>query len=99
MMSSTLTFSKPFAMNRRALSSRIRVRVRLWRLRIFGLIPGVEGGVFFITGIWRLAAMVVAVRQALDYSTTWRAVVVCLIGFLIDSFTFMLLVWFLLGTG
>ncbi len=30
-----------------------------------------------------LAAMVVAVRQALDYTSTWRAVGVCLVGWLI----------------
>jgi hypothetical protein len=41
--------------------------------------------------------MVVAVRQALDYSSTWRAVVVCLIGLLIDFFTFMVLFWLFLG--
>jgi hypothetical protein len=29
---------------------------------------------------WMTAAMVVAVRQALDFSTTWRAAVVCLAG-------------------
>ena len=68
-------------------------------LRIFGLIPGAAPVVFGISGIWRLAAMVVAVRQALDYSSTWRALIVCLIGFLIDLFTFMVLVWFLLGAG
>jgi hypothetical protein len=28
-----------------------------------------------------LVAMVVAVRQALDYRSTWRAVAVCAIGF------------------
>jgi hypothetical protein len=27
-----------------------------------------------------LAAMIVAVRQALDYTSTWRAVAVCAIG-------------------
>jgi hypothetical protein len=28
-----------------------------------------------------LVAMVVAVRQALDYTSTWRAIAVCAIGF------------------
>ena len=37
--------------------------------------------------------MVVAVRQALDYSSTWRAVVVCLLGLLVDAFTFLVLLW------
>jgi hypothetical protein len=30
--------------------------------------------------VWQLAAMVVAVRQALDYKSTGRAVAVCVIG-------------------
>lgn len=68
-------------------------------LRIVGLIPGAADVVFYITGIWRLAAMVVAVRQALDYSSTWRAVVVCLIGLLVDVFTRLVLLWILLGAG
>jgi hypothetical protein len=33
--------------------------------------------------IWSLAAMVVAVRQVLDYSDTFKAVVVVLIGFVV----------------
>jgi len=68
-------------------------------LRLFGIIPGAAAIVFPLSGIWRLAAMVVAVRQALDYSSTWRAVVVCLLGLLVDVFTFLLLVWLLLGAG
>jgi hypothetical protein len=66
-------------------------------LRIGGLVPGAAGAVFYITGIWRLAAMVVAVRQALDYSSTWRAVLVCVIGLLVDVFSWMLLAWMFLG--
>ena len=31
--------------------------------------------------IWQLVAMVVAVRQALDYESTWRAVGVVVVGF------------------
>ena len=29
--------------------------------------------------------MVIAVRQALDYTSTWRAVAVCLIGWLVQG--------------
>lgn len=36
-----------------------------------------------ITGVWMLIAMVIAVRQALDYDSTWRAVGVCLLGWAI----------------
>jgi hypothetical protein len=53
--------------------------------RILGIIPGLTGIVFFLTGIWMLVAMVVAVRQALDYQSTLRAVVVCIIGWIIQG--------------
>lgn len=49
-------------------------------IRILGLIPVIGFMSFFISSIWMLAAMIVAVRQALDYTSTWRAVAVCAIG-------------------
>lgn len=51
-------------------------------LRIFGFIPVLGGIILFVTGIWQLVAMVIAVRQALDYESTGRAVGVVLIGFI-----------------
>jgi ACR3 family arsenite efflux pump ArsB len=39
---------------------------------------------FIGAGIWMLVAMVVAVRQALDYQSTWRAIGVVVIGFLVQ---------------
>ncbi|MBE9571248.1 MAG: hypothetical protein IMF11_11515 [Proteobacteria bacterium] len=54
-------------------------------IRILGIIPGLAWIVFLIAGIWMLVAMVVAVRQALDYKSTFRAVGVCLIGWLIQA--------------
>ena len=33
-----------------------------------------------MTAVWMLAAMVVAVRQALDYTSTVRAIAVCGVG-------------------
>jgi hypothetical protein len=50
-------------------------------LRVFMLVPGLSGIVFFACALWMLVAMVVAVRQALDYDSTWRAIAVCAIGF------------------
>jgi hypothetical protein len=50
-------------------------------LGILGALPLIGGLVLFVVWVWQLAAMVVAVRQALDYTSTGRAVVVCLIGF------------------
>jgi hypothetical protein len=49
-------------------------------LRVFGILPGVTIPVFVITAVWMLAAMVVAVRQALDYQSTGRAIIVCVLG-------------------
>jgi hypothetical protein len=49
-------------------------------LRVFGIFPGVTLPVFGVTAVWMLAAMVVAVRQALDYRSTARALAVCGLG-------------------
>ena len=54
-------------------------------LRIFGIVPGLTGIVFSVTAVWMLAAFVVAVRQALDYTSTGRAVGVCLIGWIVNG--------------
>ena len=40
---------------------------------------------FIAAAIWMLVAMVIAVRQALDYKSTWRAVGVVVTSFLIQS--------------
>ena len=53
-------------------------------LRILGSLPGVGLLVLSITQIWLLVAMVVAVRQALDYTSTLRAVGVCLVGWVLQ---------------
>lgn len=50
-------------------------------IRILGIVPPLAGIVFFVASIWMLVAMVIAVRQALDYTSTWRAIAVCAIGF------------------
>jgi hypothetical protein len=50
-------------------------------LRVFGLVSPLAGPVFLIASLWMLVAMVVAVRQALDYEGTARALAVCAIGF------------------
>lgn len=48
-------------------------------LRIFGIIPVIGGTIYAISTVWMLVAMVIAIRQALDYKSTGRAVVVCVI--------------------
>ena len=54
-------------------------------LRIAGIVPGLGIAALVIPSIWMLCAMVVAVRQALDYQSTGRAIVVCLVGFLVQA--------------
>ena len=54
-------------------------------IRILGIIPGLAWLVFLVAGIWMLVAMVVAVRQALDYKSTFRAIGVCAIGWIIQA--------------
>ena len=48
--------------------------------RALGFIPVVGNIIFAVASIWMLVAMVVAVRQALDYTSTLRAIAVVLIG-------------------
>jgi hypothetical protein len=52
-------------------------------LRILGILPGIGGLVGIITSLWMLASMIVAVRQALDYQSTGRAIAVCILGFVV----------------
>jgi hypothetical protein len=61
-------------------------------LRVFGVVPGLAPLVFLVAGIWMLVAMVIAVRQALDYTSTSRAVGVCLIGWLFQVLVVLLAV-------
>ena len=49
------------------------------------LVPGLMLPVLLVSRVWMLLAMVVAVRQALDYTSTWRAIAVCLVGWLLTS--------------
>lgn len=49
-------------------------------LRVLGVMPAVLMPVFIGTAIWMLIAMIVAVRQALDYRHTGRAIAVCVLG-------------------
>jgi hypothetical protein len=53
-------------------------------LRIFGVIPHVGLAIYLIASLWMLVAMVVAVRQALDYRSTGRAVAVCVVGWVLS---------------
>lgn len=49
-------------------------------LNVLGIIPLFGWLVRLIVFVWQIAATVVAVRQALDYETTGKAVIVCILG-------------------
>jgi hypothetical protein len=49
-------------------------------LRVIGVVPALTRPIFLVTAAWMLLSMIVAVRQALDYTSTVRAVAVCVIG-------------------
>jgi hypothetical protein len=49
-------------------------------LQVFGAVPGAGPGIFAVCILWSLAASVVAVRQALDFESTGRAIAVCGLG-------------------
>ena len=54
-------------------------------IRVFGFTPELMSITFIGSGIWMLVAMIIAVRQALDYQSTWRAIGVVVIGFLVQA--------------
>jgi hypothetical protein len=56
---------------------------------VFAFIPGIGLLIQAAVAFWLLAATVIAVRQALDYHSTLRAVAVVLIGW----FLFLLITW------
>jgi hypothetical protein len=66
---------------------------------IFAIIPVLGIFIAFAAYLWQLAAMVVAVRQALDYDSTGRAIAVCFIGFVIMVAFQIILQSFVLGAG
>ncbi|MFC1795009.1 hypothetical protein ACFL3Q_15650 [Planctomycetota bacterium] len=67
-------------------------------IRVLGVLPVMRGIVFPIAAIWMLVAMVIAVRQALDYTGTLRAIGVCAIGWIVQAVMLGLL-FFIFGAG
>lgn len=63
-------------------------------LRLFGFVPLIGGLVVLVANLWMVVSMVVAVRHALDYQSTWRAVLVVLIGWLANALLFAALTGF-----
>jgi len=53
-------------------------------LRVLGLVPGLGFWIVVAVSVWIFMAMVIAVRQALDYESLERAVGVCLFGWFVQ---------------
>ncbi|MAI78574.1 MAG: hypothetical protein CL917_06525 [Deltaproteobacteria bacterium] len=61
-------------------------------IRVLGIVPGLNAFVSGVAGVWMLVAMVIAVRQALDYESTWRAVGVCIFGWIVQAVILMAII-------
>ncbi len=66
-------------------------------LRFFSFIPFVGGVIAFAATVWVLVAGVVAVRQALDFST-WRAIGTCVVGWIIYLVVLVLIPGWVIGS-
>ena len=60
-------------------------------IRVFGFTPDLMSITFIGGQIWMLVAMIIAVRQALDYESTWRAIGVVVIGNLVMAIVLIFL--------
>ena len=67
-------------------------------VRLFSFIPFVGGVVTFVASVWVLVAGVIAVREALDFST-WRAIGTCIVGWVAYMLLLLLLSALVLGIG
>ena len=61
-------------------------------IRVLGVVPVAGVLAFPIAAVWMIVAMVVAVRQALDYESTGRAVGVCVIAFVVQVLIVVMLI-------
>ena len=68
-------------------------------IRILGVVTGNYKFIFALAEAWMIVAMVIAIKCALDYKSTWRAVSVCLIGWIIQGFLIVFLIILFGGLG
>ncbi len=61
-------------------------------VRVAGIVPMLGFIAIVVGAVWTLVAVVVAVRQALDYRSTGRAIGVCVIGWVAQIVIFGLLI-------
>jgi Yip1 domain len=64
---------------------------------VITIIPLLGWFLMFVIWLWQIAAMVIAVRQVLDFSTTGKAIVVVIVGFIINIVLTVLIIGPLLG--
>jgi hypothetical protein len=50
---------------------------------VLAIIPFLGPLISFVISLWMLVIMVIAVRSVLDYTSTGRAIIVCLIGWVV----------------
>ncbi len=55
-------------------------------LRILGLFPPISMIVFLVTSIWVLAAAVIGVKRALNFSSTGRVAAICIVSWIAATF-------------
>jgi Yip1 domain len=67
-------------------------------LSFFSFIPFLGGVISFVAFVWALVAGVIAIRQALDFST-WRAIGTCIVGWLIYTLIVFLVSGFAIGAN
>jgi hypothetical protein len=53
-------------------------------VRLVGAAPGLSELAFVAGSVWMLIAMIIAIQQALDYVSVWRAIAVVLVGWLVQ---------------
>ena len=66
-------------------------------ISILGVIPGLRGIAIGVAQVWMLVAAIVAIRSALDYQSTWRAIAVVVIGWIVRAALLFLIVSLLGG--
>jgi hypothetical protein len=58
---------------------------------VLAIIPYIGPFISFLVAIWSLVIAVIAVREVLDYSNTGRAIIVCIIAFVVCAIVWMIL--------
>lgn len=66
---------------------------------VFGTVPFLGVFVSLVANVWILVAMVIAVRQALDYDDTLRAVITCVVAWVLMVAVVIVGALFGLGAG